>query len=73
MFETLVTVLSVLLTGVIVADQGLGIMNGTLAGMGIGALGVGAIRLTKTAAVTMITNLARSILSATPPDDDTTA
>ncbi|KQS01493.1 hypothetical protein ASG11_17725 [Sphingomonas sp. Leaf357] len=69
-FELLVTALSVLLTGVIVADRGLGIMNATLSGIGIGSLGVGVISIAKSAGVTMIKNLARSILSTTPPDDD---
>jgi hypothetical protein len=67
MFEALVTALSVLLTGVIVYDRNLGIMYATIAGVGIGGLGVGVITIARTAAATMITNLAKSVLSATDP------
>lgn len=64
MFEGLVTALSVLLTAVVVSDRGVGVMNATLCGVGIGSLGVGVISIARTAMVTMITNLAKSILSA---------
>lgn len=74
-FEALVTALSVLLTGVIAEERGLTIMYATFAGVGIGGMGVGVISIARTAAGTMITNLARSILSATPsaPEDDSKA
>lgn len=68
-FEALVTALSVLLTGVIVHDQAYSIMYATFVGTGVGGLGVGVITIARSAAANMITNMAKAILSAnTPPN-----
>lgn len=69
-FELLVTMLSVLLTGVIVYDQGLSISAGAFLGTGIGSLGVGVISIARTAAGEFIQNMARSIIASKPPSDD---
>lgn len=68
-FETLVTALTVLVAAVITEERDLSIMFAMFTGIGVGAMGVGIISIARTAAVTMITNLAKSILSATPPVD----
>jgi hypothetical protein len=67
-FEALVTALSVLVTGVAVADQHFGVMSATMTGIGLGGLGVGIITIGKTWAGTVITNLAKSVLSVSPDD-----
>lgn len=66
-FEVLVTLLSVLLTGTIIYDRQYTIMYATFAGMGIGALGVGVIGMARTWAKTMLQNLAKSYLAASDP------
>jgi hypothetical protein len=63
-FEVLVTLLSVLLTGTIIYDRQYTIMYSTFTGMGIGALGVGVIGMARTWATTMLQNLAKSYLAA---------
>ncbi len=66
-FEILVTLLSVLLTGTIIYDRQYTIMYSTFTGMGIGALGVGVIGMARTWAKTMLQNLAKSYLAASDP------
>ncbi|MGU3389181.1 hypothetical protein [Sphingomonas sp. M1A8_2b] len=66
-FEVLVTLLSVLLTGAIIFDRQYTIMYATFAGMGIGALGVGVIGMARTWAKTMLQNIAKSYLAASDP------
>lgn len=66
-FEVLVTLLSVLLTGAIIFDRQYTIMYATFTGMGIGALGVGVIGMARTWAKTMLQNLAKSYLAASDP------
>ena len=66
-FEVLVTLLSVLLTGTIIYDRQYTIMYSTFTGMGVGALGVGVIGMARTWAKTMLQNLAKSYLAASDP------
>ena len=66
-FEILVTLLSVLLTGVTIYDRQYTIMYATFTGMGIGALGVGVISMARTWATTMLQNLAKSYLASSDP------
>jgi len=66
-FEILVTLLSVLLTGTVIYDRQYTIMYATFTGMGIGALGVGVIGMARSWAKTMLQNLARSYLAASDP------
>ena len=61
LFEALVTALSVLITGVLVADHRLGIMEATMSGVGIGGLGVGVITLGKTTVTAIITSIGQSM------------
>ncbi len=71
-FEILVTLLSVLLTGTIIFDRQYTIMYATFTGMGIGALGVGVISMARTWATTMLQNVAKAYLasSETKKKDD---
>ena len=61
LFEALVTALSVLITGVLVADHRLGIMEATMSGVGIGGLGVGVITIGKTTMTTILQSIAANI------------
>lgn len=66
-FEVLVTALSVLLTGVIVADSQLGIMQATMTGVGIGGLGVGVITFGKSAALSVLEAITKGMGGGTRP------
>jgi hypothetical protein len=63
-FELLVTMLSVLLTGVIVHDRSMSISAAAFLGVGVGGLGVGVISIARTAVGSFVRNLAKSVLGA---------
>jgi hypothetical protein len=69
-FEALVTALVILVTAVVVEEKAMTPMYATFAGIGFGAFGVGIIGVARTAAVTILTNLAKTFLSLTPTADD---
>jgi hypothetical protein len=66
LYETLVTVLSMMVTGVAVSHFQFGIFEAMWTGMGLGALGVGIITASKTAIMTTLVGWLRSI---DPPKD----
>lgn len=67
LFEVLVTLLSVLLTGVTIYDRQYTIMYATFTGMGIGALGVGVIGMARTWATSLLKSMAQSYLASSDP------
>lgn len=69
LYETLVTCMSVMLTGGWVYDQHLGYLAAIMSGFGIGALGIGALSIARTSAVSMLTLWAKSWVGAATPDD----
>lgn len=50
-FELLVTLLVLLLTGVVVEEQGMTVMMATITGMGLGSLGIGVIKIARNASL----------------------
>lgn len=68
-YEILITCMSVMLAGGWVYDQKLGYFTAIVSGLGIGALGVGALSLARTSAVNMLTIWAKSWLGSSHPND----
>lgn len=58
-----------MLAGGWVYDQNLGYFAAIVSGLGIGALGVGALTLARTSAVNMLTIWAKSWLGSSQPTD----